>query len=611
MENEDVRNEEENNVSSESITNDDVSEVVVDENKVEENVENIETTANDDTLNNISNFDTAEQNKEAPTDTEVKKEENTDVDVKKDETALVEQEVNAQQQVNSAPPLYDIAPPQYEEVQIKPKEIRTDSYFDGGLLELIGWRILAFLITGVTLGIAYPWAACMLYNYQFKHTVYNGKRLKFEGTGGDLFVNMFKWVFFSLITCGIYLFFVPVRKTKWVISNLHFEDEPHITGESYFDGNTLQLIGVNILCNLLTIFTFGLLYPFAVCFRLKWINKHAIINRKKLIFKGKSINLLGKYLLWTFLTLITFGIYGFWLGIKMLKWQTKNTSIRMVGEKEVTDPLTYIIMVPFLLGGLALVIGLLTSIPKVFSDNGEEFNIKYLNPFYVVKNKKENSSDNKRYIEVDNSDVCPVDWSYDYKLYTCYSYDYNQKECSANNNYYEGNKCYTQAYGSGESISQMKERMTLIKSGKIKGGSDSLNEYKKLKGTTKSNTTTQPSKVEPVSNKTSNTTSDVILLSKNVKYAINSDAFQCNKCFSQSFLNKIKNAKGYYVYTATSSLLEYDQIVALSSPYNSTKYYGTSYRNELFKKATNIAGGGGENLKLTAAICKKHHLNCK
>ena len=30
---------------------------------------------------------------------------------------------------------------EYEEVEIKHKEVRTDSYFDGGLLELIGWRI--------------------------------------------------------------------------------------------------------------------------------------------------------------------------------------------------------------------------------------------------------------------------------------------------------------------------------------------------------------------------------------------------------------------------------------------------------------------------------------
>ena len=82
----------------------------------------------------------------------------------------------------------------YQEVESIKKEIRTDSYFDGSLIELIGWKLLSFLITIVTLGIGAPWGACMIYSYEINHTVYNGKRLKFEGTGGDLFVNIFKWV---------------------------------------------------------------------------------------------------------------------------------------------------------------------------------------------------------------------------------------------------------------------------------------------------------------------------------------------------------------------------------------------------------------------------------
>ena len=225
----------------------------------------------------------------------------------------------------------------YQEVEIKKKPVRTDSYFDGGLLELIGWRILAFLITAITFGIGAPWAKCMLYSYEIKHTVYNGKRLKFEGTGGDLFVNIFKWIVFSIITLGIYIFVIPVKKAKWVISNIHFEDEEFNKDESFFDGNTLQFIGVNILCNILNIISFGLLFTFTTCFKLRWINKHTVINRKRIVFSGKALPLFGKYLLWTFLTMITFGIYGLWLPIKVLKWRTKNTHIKTVGEVEKKD----------------------------------------------------------------------------------------------------------------------------------------------------------------------------------------------------------------------------------------------------------------------------------
>lgn len=48
---------------------------------------------------------------------------------------------------------FEEVPVTYEEVKTVKKEVRTDSYFDGSLLELIGWRILVFLITVVTLGI--------------------------------------------------------------------------------------------------------------------------------------------------------------------------------------------------------------------------------------------------------------------------------------------------------------------------------------------------------------------------------------------------------------------------------------------------------------------------
>ena len=215
----------------------------------------------------------------------------------------------------------------YQEVEPIKKEVRTDSYFDGSLIELIGWRLLAFLITIVTVGIAAPWGSRMLYSYQMKHTVYNGKRLKFEGTGGDLFVNQFKWVLFTIITLGIYAIFVPVKKTKWVISNIHFEDEEFIKEESFFDGKTIQLIGINLLCNFLNIITLGLVAPFTVCFKLRWINKHTVINRKKLVFNGKAIGLFGKQILWNFLSIITFGIYGLWLPIKVLKWKSKHTHI--------------------------------------------------------------------------------------------------------------------------------------------------------------------------------------------------------------------------------------------------------------------------------------------
>ena len=231
----------------------------------------------------------------------------------------------------------------YQEVELIKKKVRTDSYFDGSLIELIGWKLLAFLITIVSFGIAGAWGKCMIYSYKIKHTVYNGKRLKFEGTGGDLFVNRFKWALLTIITFGIYALFIPIKKTKWVISNIHFEDEEFKKEESFFDGNTIQLIGINLLCTILNIVTLGLLAPFTTCLKLRWIIKHTVINRKKLVFKGRAIGLFGKQMLWNFLTIITFGIFALWLPIKIMKWKTKHTHIKVVGEEEKKDKSLFMI----------------------------------------------------------------------------------------------------------------------------------------------------------------------------------------------------------------------------------------------------------------------------
>jgi len=100
--------------------------------------------------------------------------------------------------------------------------INNNSYFDGGLLQLIGWKILGFIITIITLGICYPWAVCMIYRWEAKHTVINGRRLIFDGTALQLFGNWIKWLLLTIITFGIYGLWVGIKLKKWQTKHLHF-----------------------------------------------------------------------------------------------------------------------------------------------------------------------------------------------------------------------------------------------------------------------------------------------------------------------------------------------------------------------------------------------------
>lgn len=96
------------------------------------------------------------------------------------------------------------------------------SYFDGGLLQLIGWYILGFAITVLTLGICYPWACCMIYSWETKHTVVNGRRLRFNGTAIGLFGNWIKWFLLTVITFGIYGFWLSIKLKKWKVAHTEF-----------------------------------------------------------------------------------------------------------------------------------------------------------------------------------------------------------------------------------------------------------------------------------------------------------------------------------------------------------------------------------------------------
>ncbi|WP_238985050.1 DUF898 domain-containing protein [Bacillus kwashiorkori] len=97
-----------------------------------------------------------------------------------------------------------------------------ESYFDGGLLQYIGWRILGFLVTVFTLGICLPWSYTMIYRWKIEHTVINGKRLKFNGTAIGLFGHWIKWWFFTVITFGIYGFWVFIKLEKWKTKHTTF-----------------------------------------------------------------------------------------------------------------------------------------------------------------------------------------------------------------------------------------------------------------------------------------------------------------------------------------------------------------------------------------------------
>ena len=96
-----------------------------------------------------------------------------------------------------------------------------ENYFDGGILDYIGYSILAALNSLLSFGIATSWAVGMIQNWKTKHTVVDGQRLYFDGTGAQLFGNWIKCFLLTIITFGIYGFWLNIKMEQWIVKHTH------------------------------------------------------------------------------------------------------------------------------------------------------------------------------------------------------------------------------------------------------------------------------------------------------------------------------------------------------------------------------------------------------
>ena len=99
-----------------------------------------------------------------------------------------------------------------------------DSFFDGRLYQKIGKLLLGGLLVLVTAGIAFPWAVCIYYRWEYKHMVIQGHRLKFTGKGGQLFGRYLLWFLLMLLTAFIFSLWVAIFVQKWKIKHVEFAD---------------------------------------------------------------------------------------------------------------------------------------------------------------------------------------------------------------------------------------------------------------------------------------------------------------------------------------------------------------------------------------------------
>ena len=198
----------------------------------------------------------------------------------------------------------------------------NDSYYDGGYWSYIGHKLALSLGTAFTCGIAYPWLRCWYQRWLCSHTVISGKRMRFDGQGGELFGKYILWIILNYITCGIYSLWYTVNLKKWMSEHTFFENEPD--NNSFFDGTVGDYFVTRILSSL------AFLVPFAgpawsKIIMNRWFIGHTVVDSRRLTFRGTTGDLFVKYLLWGILTTVTCGIFGLFMPVKYLKWETEYT----------------------------------------------------------------------------------------------------------------------------------------------------------------------------------------------------------------------------------------------------------------------------------------------
>ncbi|MDE6275868.1 MAG: DUF898 domain-containing protein [Clostridia bacterium] len=81
------------------------------------------------------------------------------------------------------------------------------------------------LVSACTVGLATPWMIVWIVGYICNNTTVDGKSIEYTCTGGKLFVEQIKVCLLTIITVGIYSFWVPARVLKFHIKYIHISEE--------------------------------------------------------------------------------------------------------------------------------------------------------------------------------------------------------------------------------------------------------------------------------------------------------------------------------------------------------------------------------------------------
>lgn len=201
---------------------------------------------------------------------------------------------------------------------------RNESTFDGSTIIEFFIKIGITILTILSLGLAFWFLACAYERWNKKHTVYDGKRLIFEGDAKSLFLNHLLWILLTILTLGIYAFVVGKKAQQFIARNTHVQNRRN-DNKSDWNGSIVSLFFITLAKHVLSLISIGLLNTaYEICV-YKYKIEHTIIDGKRLRFDGKTKDVFKIRIKRLFFGILTLGIYLLFNRFKFKRWLCENT----------------------------------------------------------------------------------------------------------------------------------------------------------------------------------------------------------------------------------------------------------------------------------------------
>jgi hypothetical protein len=200
------------------------------------------------------------------------------------------------------------------------------SYYDDKAWKYALFQLLYFLMGLLSATLLSPLTIYLSSKRKIKHTIISGHRMKFDGKLYQIYGHYALWILLSVATIFIFTFFINTYIRKWVIKHTYFEDEYNV-GTSYYTGNGIESLFVNIVTMVVRIFTLGILGPKAIIVHEEMMVKRNTISGHKLLYIGGFDGVLSFGVENLALTIFTLGLYLFVKSFYINQWSISRTII--------------------------------------------------------------------------------------------------------------------------------------------------------------------------------------------------------------------------------------------------------------------------------------------